>query len=611
MPMAVKRLLRTHLKNFALCLMAAALLCVCAAPAMAARDDLWSLTSAEEEYIASKDVLRVALVDQFHPFSSKSERYSTPKGLSVTLLRHFQDKTGIPLSFTTAPSYQDAIRMAEEGEVDLAAVVMNYRFAHSESTLLESQPYVTCQLTIIHNKDTDITGLDMYMLAELDGAPVFADRPLLSVMSFDTYEDCLLAVRTRQADMAVCDIYSGTAFIQQYENRYLKATPINAQATYHFGVSPAEDPALVRLLNRTITSMGGDNISESLLYDSCSIVDDPWDFIYSYPFEIICVVIAVSFLLLLASYTYFRIRSHQETSSQGYTQSYMMLADSFGQAGLSYDYTLDQLSLFGKFSDRLSMPREIPNFSLYLSQDDRAISLSRLEFQQLLKDGMDGRACEAEFQCRVQNGQWHHFRLLYSVISTGESYRRPVQAVGCLISIEDDYQEQEQLRLLGFYDSLTTLCNRAGAESKIEKHRLSGADTSQDLILLIDVDYFKHFNDKQGHACGDDVLWTIAHQLQLIFRSGDVLCRWGGDEFMLYLPGAANHEDMILQRCEKLRDALRQYRYGGKNLPITLSIGGAPVGAKSLEKAVEAADRSLYTVKERGRNGIHIEAAEK
>lgn len=303
---------------------------------------------------------------------------------------------------------------------------------------------------------------------------------------------------------------------------------------------------------------------------------------------------------------YYRIKSRQRIALQGYTDSYCLLADTFGEAGFDYDYVEDTMTIFGKHAYKLSMPSIIENFSAYLEQEDKEISLTKEQFEKMLGDGMSGESYEIELKCRLKDGEWQHFRLFFSVIATDESYKRPVRMIGCLNNVEQNYQEKENLRYMGMYDKLTGLYNRTGMEWEMQERRKRGGNTDSDMLLVIDVDNFKSFNDKYGHQCGDDVLLFAGRQLQTTFRQNDVLCRWGGDEFLLYLIGAASHVELIERRCAALQKRMENYKYENRIIPITLSIGGASVGNRSFEEVFQDADKALYTVKENGRNGVCI-----
>jgi diguanylate cyclase (GGDEF)-like protein len=163
-------------------------------------------------------------------------------------------------------------------------------------------------------------------------------------------------------------------------------------------------------------------------------------------------------------------------------------------------------------------------------------------------------------------------------------------------------------------DHLTGLYNRRHfvnrAREEIERslryqHPLS--------VLMVDVDHFKHFNDRYGHATGDRVLQTVAGIFRKALRNVDLCARLGGEEFAILLPDtpAANAYHV----AERVRATLSSYRYTGLGLPpednVTISIGVAtcPLDATTLEDLLELADKALYTAKSQGRDRVCQHAA--
>jgi diguanylate cyclase (GGDEF)-like protein len=126
-------------------------------------------------------------------------------------------------------------------------------------------------------------------------------------------------------------------------------------------------------------------------------------------------------------------------------------------------------------------------------------------------------------------------------------------------------------------------------------------------LLLIDVDHFKRFNDTFGHEAGDIVLRTLGHLLQSQLRSEDIVCRFGGEEFVVILPDAPL--DGARQRGEQLRAATKELitEYHGQTLGrVTLSIGVStfPANGGNGTALLEAADAALYRAKKEGRDCV-------
>ena len=157
-------------------------------------------------------------------------------------------------------------------------------------------------------------------------------------------------------------------------------------------------------------------------------------------------------------------------------------------------------------------------------------------------------------------------------------------------------------------DSLTGLFNRHFMEIALEREiRRSARQGSPVAILMFDIDHFKQFNDTFGHEAGDTVLRELGEALLQSVRNEDILCRFGGEEFVAIMPDASL--ESALERAEGLRRMVSEMkvRHRGESLcEITMSIGVSvyPQHADSVEEIMRAADRALYEAKHQGRNRV-------
>jgi diguanylate cyclase (GGDEF)-like protein len=161
-------------------------------------------------------------------------------------------------------------------------------------------------------------------------------------------------------------------------------------------------------------------------------------------------------------------------------------------------------------------------------------------------------------------------------------------------------------------DGLTRLFNRHFMAIALERevHRALRRSTPL-AVLMLDVDHFKAFNDTFGHEAGDAVLREVAECFRQSVRSEDVVCRYGGEEFVIILP--ETNEETAIERAEVVRQAVGKLRvkFKGESLrQISLSIGIAmyPSPAQDSVDLIRLADRALYDAKHAGRDRVHVAA---
>lgn len=168
---------------------------------------------------------------------------------------------------------------------------------------------------------------------------------------------------------------------------------------------------------------------------------------------------------------------------------------------------------------------------------------------------------------------------------------------------------REELQSQSVRDPLTQLFNRRYMEESFEREIHKSARAGQGLgVIIIDIDHFKNFNDTYGHDTGDIVLIEFAKLLTNSFRISDVVCRYGGEEFIIIMPDI--NKEMVVQRAEAVCKNIRELViiHNGKSLPtLTASFGVAYLGkGLIIDKSIliKASDLALYEAKNTGRNQV-------
>jgi diguanylate cyclase (GGDEF)-like protein len=165
---------------------------------------------------------------------------------------------------------------------------------------------------------------------------------------------------------------------------------------------------------------------------------------------------------------------------------------------------------------------------------------------------------------------------------------------------------RETLRSQAIRDPLTGLFNRRYLEETLDRELNRAKRTGIPIaVIMMDLDHFKTYNDTFGHNVGDEILSALGNLVKSQIRGEDIACRYGGEEFLLIIPGAAM--EVALDRAELLRQAIKKmHEHHGGLKPITLSLGVAvyPCHGETRLDLIRAADVALYQAKQEGRDRV-------
>ena len=212
-----------------------------------------------------------------------------------------------------------------------------------------------------------------------------------------------------------------------------------------------------------------------------------------------------------------------------------------------------------------------------------------------------------------------HLLVVFNIISSNlfnhyESFEQMILlAVPCVIGIcalnyvtenvyFDQYRTKKQVETAFQLDQLTKAYNRNVLTHIVdsEDKRLMFDPEMDTSVVILDIDLFKRVNDEYGHPAGDKVLIYIAETIKKHIRSCDYLIRWGGEEFVIFLPSCSITQAKVI--TERIRLAIQE----GKNpvCPVTISAGISAYDGVNYRTAISNADKALYMAKNTGRNQV-------
>ena len=226
------------------------------------------------------------------------------------------------------------------------------------------------------------------------------------------------------------------------------------------------------------------------------------------------------------------------------------------------------------------------------------------------KDGVDH---EMDYRALTIDGHYVWIRDVVHVIRDANGVTETL--VGFMFDInERKKNEEELLRLqkeleaLSYQDTLTEIANRRSYNIFLESEwDIAIRNQTQISAILVDIDFFKKYNDSYGHNAGDVALRKIAQILKSEIRSRDLVARLGGEEFIIILPATSQIDAKMIAERIRLRIATTSIKHDASSTFLTASLGVGSILPKlgdNSEYFIEIIDKQLYRAKEEGRNKV-------
>lgn len=263
---------------------------------------------------------------------------------------------------------------------------------------------------------------------------------------------------------------------------------------------------------------------------------------------------------------------------------------------LEYDPRLDQLRVYDTRSRRLEtldayLGSEKPEHATIFAED-------RWKMRALLTGELYG---PLEMRFLSPEGVYYSREVDARPV---EDPARGTLYVGYAKDITDQKNQTQELLEQARHDSLTQLYNNRTGKELIDRYLQAKDPYASCGMLVIDLDFFKNVNDCYGHLFGDKVLQEFARLLRTLFRSSDILVRFGGDEFVVFLKDIPN--TTLLQKTRQLSESVQQVKFWENDYRMTCSIGACflpeNTAGYSFDQLFENADWALYQAKQNGRN---------
>lgn len=245
---------------------------------------------------------------------------------------------------------------------------------------------------------------------------------------------------------------------------------------------------------------------------------------------------------------------------------------------------------------RIADGSEEAAFGTIIDEGDLPLFLAALEE---LRTGK--KKPELQIRLKVAGGisRWHKVKLS-SMEKNGKVYRM----LGRMTDVDKEVNRMKQLSDASMRDKLTGLYNKNAFYALVRKFMED--DGEKGILLFFDLDNFKNVNDQMGHLAGDEILIGVAAGMKRIFRSDDIVARFGGDEFIIFVKDS--DEKIAADKIGCLQEEIRQIKKACNaehtGLSACIGVSVYPDDDTDVEQLVSKADSAMYYVKEHGKNGF-------
>jgi diguanylate cyclase (GGDEF)-like protein len=322
--------------------------------------------------------------------------------------------------------------------------------------------------------------------------------------------------------------------------------------------------------------------------------------------------LAAQILLIFLAVAYFVYREQKKAQekTQLDEQCFRILAEHTGKAVVEWDYSA-KIMYSSNFEKAIGRK---PLKDILRSADD-AIDAGAVHpddcdlYRKTFSDTVNGRDFkDLRLRMRATDEDYQYYSLSSVVVRDAQG--KPYKSIAFLENIDGQVRRENLLLQKANTDPLTGFYNKAAAETFISEIMLSSANGAEHALMCVDLDNFKSINDLFGHLFGDEVLKEAAGNMKNLFRSDDVLGRFGGDEFVIFVRAVPNIDFVKEKAAELNRRLNKTYEKNGVECTVSASIGIAvfPSDGTAYSVLHQKADEASYAAKKSGKNTYRFAA---
>ena len=566
-----------------------------------------NLTQEEVNYLKNKKELTYCIDPDWMPYEKNSD--SKHIGISADYFQLIKQKVGIPIKFIPTSSWIESMSFAEQKKCDILSLAMETKERKKKFNF--SNPYVESPLVVItRNKELFVLDISSILEKRIGIVKGYAyidilkeKYPKINLIEVDNIKEGLKKVKDNEL-YGFIDTLTTTAY--EIQNKYIGELIVSNKLEEIWNLSIAsrnDEPLLNNILNKAIANIPLEQKKQIFNKWVSFVLEENVD--YSFVIKWILIVVFI-FAVILYIIINANIKLNKEIKEREKVEKRLksfnkLIDENIISSSTDLDGIITEVSsAFCKISK--STVEEL------LGQNQNIVrhpDMSKKIFENMWKKIKENKIWEGEIKNKAKDGSAYW---VYTTISP--KFDEHNNKIG-YVSIRQDISDKKIIEILSNTDALTNIYNRRYFNDLFPNF-VNHSKRKNDFIsfAILDIDFFKQYNDTYGHQKGDDILKKVSKCLKdSLHRLDDYCFRLGGEEFGLLFKSedktkAINYVNKILRNIENMKI---EHKTSKVNKYITISIGiysNYSNNIVNIDNVYRKADNLLYKAKESGRNKV-------
>lgn len=587
------------------------------------------MTAEQRAFVEASGVIRVGYMQDNIPVSYTDAKTGEFSGITRDILDRIQELSGLTFEYVPLPEGKVDYQYLKENNIVITADVTYNRWNRRAPRMVVTTPYDYMNKVMIGKENIIFYRNGSLRLAMSSGSQTISeviadDYPNFTQMNYKTTEEAFDAVVKGEADVVLVNQYAADYWLGRPLYSSLSIIPAEglgddhclAVLNYAEEGEESDYKIIKEILDVSISKLTENEVNMIIFQNTLShryqytwkdLVYENWISLSLMLLVIILLFVMQCFFAMMRKKNYLAL-AEKERKLAIQQKRYELIIEKSEDIIFETDLQTGDAPVSGIMRDKFGW--SLDDFKASRDPDElmKCWKVHKDDLNILKKAYLETRMESKNSECVVRLVKkdvgyvWCKVRRYPILNEEGEV----VKVIGNIVNIDEITRETQRLKTQTRTDSMTGLLNKKTFLEEVASYLREDEQTNFCMVFF-DLDHFKQVNDCLGHLVGDTAIKEAAQKLQVNFANVDLVSRFGGDEFCIFVKNIPL--DTLMDKLEYMRDKLRaEYKKMEQTVKVTASVGAVyyHVAEKDVQVILDEADKAVYEAKETGRNKVVI-----